>query len=148
MAQKTITVRIPETAFWSDGPVKTNFDIRKKLKDEGIPVSYNLNRNRMVVDYGKLEYCFDYVTGEAIYTWIGEVYEEPKQDFTKHERKELFELLKQTIPHLQHRYSYLQMCLVIADLRSLQMEYQQVKALIVQIKAVVNNFSREEGEKQ
>ncbi len=161
MAQKTITVRIPEADLRSGGTAWTNFDICKKLKNEGIPAFYNSNRNRMAVDYGKLEYWFDYVTDEAVYTWTGEVPEAKKDDSVyaspvaqmildavKHERIELFELLKQAIPHLRRRYTSLQMCLIVADTPALQMECQRVKALLVQIKAAVDNFSKEEGEKQ
>lgn len=161
MAQKTITVKIPEAAFRLGGTVRANFEVRKKLEDEGVPAFYDLNRNRMTVDYGKLEYWFDHVTGEAVYTWTGEVpgakkddsvYASPVAqmilDAVKHERIELFELLKQAIPHLRRRYTSLQMCLTVADTPALQMECQRVKALLVQIKAAVDNFSKEEGEKQ
>jgi hypothetical protein len=81
MAQKTITVRIPEADLMSGSTVRANFEVRKKLEDEGVPAFYDLSRNRIVVDYGKLEYSFDYVTGEAIYKWTGEI-PEPERDLS------------------------------------------------------------------
>lgn len=163
MAQTTITVKITESDF------KNKLGFRKDivlslLQKAGIPVSpFPYNRPvplQSIVESGTLTTDHDAVTGVSTYYWTSEVPEAKKGDSVyaspvaqmildavKHERVELFDLLKQTIPHLRHRYTSLRMCLTIANTTALQMEYQQVKALIMQIKAVVDNFSKEEGEK-